>query len=223
MGLSVAFQMDPLDAIDIDADSSFALALEAQKRGHEIHHYSPRRLSFQDGRVTSSDRAAVAASQERGLTGTLTDTRIRAAINILWLKQNTDMYQGLGLAVHEGRVLVTGVVRSEEVRADAVRLAWLATGVKEVINEIAVTPTGRSKDYVRDTWITAQLKTKFLFDKGVTAINYSVDTVNYTVYLFGIAQDKVELELVINHARNVKFVRRVVSHVLLKSDPRRKG
>ena len=166
--------------------------------------------------------AAVAASQERGITGTLTDTRIRAAINILWLKKNVDMYQGLGLAVHERRVLVTGVVRSEERRADAVRLAWLATGVKEVINEIAVDSTGRTKDFARDTWITAQLKTKFLFDKAVTAINYSVDTVNYTVYLFGVAQDKAELERVINHARNVKFVRRVVNHVLLKSDPRRK-
>jgi osmotically-inducible protein OsmY len=167
--------------------------------------------------------AAVAASQERGLTGTMKDTRIRAAINILWLKQDSDMYSGLGLAVHEGRVLATGVVRSEEERAVAVRLAWQATGVKEVINEIAVVPSGRTKDYARDTWITAQLKTKFLFDKAVTAINYSVNTVNYTVYLFGIAQDKVELERVINHARNVKFVRRVVNHVLLKSDPRRKS
>ncbi len=120
-------------------------------------------------------------------------------------------------------MLVTGLVRSEEQRADAVRLAWRATGVKEVINEIAVVASGRTKDYARDTWITAQLKTKFLFDKAVTAINYSVDTVNYTVYLFGIAQDKAELERVINHARNVNFVRRVVNHVLLKSDPRRKG
>ena len=56
MGLSVAFQMDPLDAIDIDADSSFALALEAQKRGHEIHHYLPQDLSFHDGRVIANAR-----------------------------------------------------------------------------------------------------------------------------------------------------------------------
>ncbi|MCZ6743196.1 MAG: glutathione synthase, partial [Alphaproteobacteria bacterium] len=56
MGLSVAFQMDPLDAIDIDADSSFALALEAQKRGHGIHHYLPQQLSFHDGRVIASAR-----------------------------------------------------------------------------------------------------------------------------------------------------------------------
>lgn len=167
--------------------------------------------------------ATVAASQERGLTGTLKDTRIRTAINILWLKQDSDMYQGLGLAVHEGRVLVTGVVRSKEDRAEAVRLAWQATGVKEVINEIVVEGSGHTKDYVRDTWITAQLKTKFLFDKGITAINYSVSTVNYTVYLFGIAQDKGELERAINHARNLQFVRKVVNHVLLKNDPRRKG
>ncbi|MFB3150799.1 MAG: glutathione synthase, partial [Alphaproteobacteria bacterium] len=56
MGLTVAFQMDPLDAIDIDADSSFALALEAQKRGHEIHHYLPQDLSFHDGRVIAGAR-----------------------------------------------------------------------------------------------------------------------------------------------------------------------
>ncbi|MCH9052209.1 MAG: glutathione synthase [Proteobacteria bacterium] len=56
MGLSVAFQMDPLDAIDIDADSSFALALEAQKRGHELHHYLPQDLSFHDGRVIAGAR-----------------------------------------------------------------------------------------------------------------------------------------------------------------------
>ncbi len=84
--------------------------------------------------VGASAGATVAASQERGLAGTLKDTRIRAAINILWLKQNSDMYQGLGLAVHEGRVLVTGVVRSEEQRADAVRLAWRATGVIQAVD-----------------------------------------------------------------------------------------
>jgi glutathione synthase len=48
--------MDPLDAIDIDADSSFALALEAQKRGHSIHHYLPQDLSFHDGRVIAGAR-----------------------------------------------------------------------------------------------------------------------------------------------------------------------
>ena len=56
MSLTVAIQMDPMESIDIDADSTFALALEAQARGHALHHYLPRDLSFREGRV-----AAVAA------------------------------------------------------------------------------------------------------------------------------------------------------------------
>ena len=56
MGLIVAIQMDPVEAIDIDADSTFVLALEAQKRGHRLYHYGPRELSFTDGRVTARAR-----------------------------------------------------------------------------------------------------------------------------------------------------------------------
>src|SRR5690606_12168074 len=51
MSLAVAIQMDPIETIDINADSTFALALEAQARGHALYHYLPRRLFFRDGRV----------------------------------------------------------------------------------------------------------------------------------------------------------------------------
>ena len=53
MTLRVAIQMDPLDAIDIDGDSTFALGLEAQNRGHRIFHYLPRNLSYRDGCVSA--------------------------------------------------------------------------------------------------------------------------------------------------------------------------
>ena len=56
MSLAVAIQMDPVEAIDIDADSTFALALEAQRRGHGLYHYLPRALSFRDGRVYAKAR-----------------------------------------------------------------------------------------------------------------------------------------------------------------------
>ena len=46
MSLAVAIQMDPIEAIDIAADSTFALALEARARGHRLYHYLPRRLSL---------------------------------------------------------------------------------------------------------------------------------------------------------------------------------
>ncbi|MFV2038566.1 MAG: glutathione synthase, partial [Paracoccaceae bacterium] len=53
MSLRIAIQMDPIDAIDIDADSTFLIALEAQKRGHQLFYYTPERLAVQNGRVTA--------------------------------------------------------------------------------------------------------------------------------------------------------------------------
>ncbi len=56
MSLTVAIQMDPIDGVDIDADSSFALALEAETRGHGLFHYLPSDLSYDNGRVTACAR-----------------------------------------------------------------------------------------------------------------------------------------------------------------------
>ncbi len=56
MGLAVAIQMDPIDTINIDADSTFALALEAQARGHALHHYLPQALTLRDGRLFARGR-----------------------------------------------------------------------------------------------------------------------------------------------------------------------
>jgi glutathione synthase len=56
MKLTVAIQMDPIERINIDADSTFALALEAQARGHALFYYGPRELTFREGRVTAPVR-----------------------------------------------------------------------------------------------------------------------------------------------------------------------
>jgi len=53
MALKIAFQMDPIDGVDINADSSFRLAEEAQKRGHSLFYYTPDKLAYQEGRVTA--------------------------------------------------------------------------------------------------------------------------------------------------------------------------
>ncbi len=56
MSLAVAIQMDPIETINIDADSSFVLALEAQRRGHALFHYLPQHLSLRGGRVVARCR-----------------------------------------------------------------------------------------------------------------------------------------------------------------------
>lgn len=56
MSLAVAIQMDPLEKVDINADSSFAMAFEAQRRGHGLYHYQPQDLTFRQGRIVAKAR-----------------------------------------------------------------------------------------------------------------------------------------------------------------------
>ncbi len=166
---------------------------------------------------------AVAASEERGLGGALRDKRIKAVINYHLLDVDPKLLRGLSTAVYEGRVLLTGIATTTAKRDAAVRIAWQADGVKEVINEIIVDAKGTSGSFARDTWITAKLRTKLLFETDIVGINYSIDTVRGTVHLLGVAQDREELDLVLIYARNLSYVRNVVNHVILKTDPRRQA
>ncbi|NKD84088.1 hypothetical protein HEQ59_08525, partial [Haematospirillum jordaniae] len=65
MSLAVAVQMDPMESVSIDGDTTFALAECAQSRGHRLWHYQPRDLSFRDGVVTARARA-LTVRRERG-------------------------------------------------------------------------------------------------------------------------------------------------------------
>jgi len=164
--------------------------------------------------------AGVAASQERGLQGALSDTEIRLQINHLWLQESETLFRKANLQVQEGRVLLSGIVPDPETRVAAVRLAWQADGVREVINEIEVADTSSLTDMVRDTSISAKLKTRLLLDRDVLSINYSIEVVNQTIFLMGIAQGQAELDRVIGHAKDLAYVRRVVSYVRLKDASR---
>ena len=53
MTLKVAFQMDPIGPININADSTFRIAEEAQARGHTLFYYTPDRLAYQEGRISA--------------------------------------------------------------------------------------------------------------------------------------------------------------------------
>jgi glutathione synthase len=76
MSLTVAIQMDPIEKIDITGDSTFALALEAQKRGHTLFYYGPRDLSWQDGKVTAFMRP-LAVKNVKGDHFTLGEASLR--------------------------------------------------------------------------------------------------------------------------------------------------
>lgn len=161
------------------------------------------------------------AMQDRGIKGAVSDTDIRAQINHYWLQKDHKMWMALNLQVYEGRVLVSGVLPTADQRSDAIELAWKASGVRDVYDEVQVATGGGFIDYARDTKIQTELDTQLLFAKNVQSVNYSVEVVNGVVYLLGVAQDQPELNRVLNIARNIADVKKVVSHVLLQDDPQR--
>lgn len=159
----------------------------------------------------------LAAYQERGVDGVARDLGTSSRILDMYARSDHTLIKEIGVEVYEGRVLLTGLVESEAMRADAVRLAWQADGVVDVINEILVSADTSLLDTARDAWISTNLETALTFDEQILAINYAIETVGGTVYLIGIAQDDQELERVKNHARSISYVKHIVSHVRVKT------
>ncbi|WP_455373645.1 BON domain-containing protein [Limibacillus halophilus] len=172
--------------------------------------------SVEGAAIGGAAGVGIMASQERGFSQGISDQAIRIEINDGWLQYSEEMYRLLSLQVQEGRVLVSGVVPTQEMRLEAIRVAWMPDGVKEVINEVRVEgESGGVDTFAVDTWISTELKAKLIFDAEVSSINYSIETVHAVVYLMGVAQSPVELNRVIEHARNIAYVERVVSYVRL--------
>ncbi len=160
--------------------------------------------------------AGNAALQERGFVKTVGDNTTEAKISANLANHSARLFIDVSVEVYEGRALMTGAVDKTEDRIEAVRIAWNVGGVREVINEIQVRDESDLLDAARDKLITANLGTTITLDKRIKGVNYSIDTVNGTVYLMGIAQDRNELDRVRNHARQIRYVRRIVSHVRIK-------
>jgi osmotically-inducible protein OsmY len=160
----------------------------------------------------------VAAAQEGGVRAAATDTAIRLQITDLWFNHDAKMYTKLSLTVKEGRVLIAGSVPKPQQRLDAVRLAWQAKGVKQVINEVRVDNSSKLTSFVTDSWITGNIEARLLLDKNVQSINYTIETVNGTVYVMGVAQDRKELQRVLDYARNTRSVKNVVSYVRMRGE-----
>ena len=165
--------------------------------------------------VGAGAATGLAVFEERPVKTIARDTQISTKLRIAMLEESEQHFAKVGIEVFESRVLLTGVVDSEKMRADAVRLAWKITNVKAVLNEIGV-GTNSLLDTAKDSWVTTQLMSKMTFDKDILAINYSIETVAGTVYLIGIAQNQTELDRVIAHARALGYVRKVISHVRVK-------
>ena len=101
MGLAVAIQMDPVESINIDADSTFVLALEAQRRGHALYHYLPRALTLADGRLHAKARR-LEVRREHGrhhMLGSI-ETLDLAAMDVILMRQDPPFDMAYITATH---------------------------------------------------------------------------------------------------------------------------
>lgn len=158
----------------------------------------------------------VVAAQDRSVGNAIDDFGVQTNLSQRLYASSDTKYRNLGLEVVEGRVLMTGRVATQEDRIEAARLAWSTPGVAEVINEVEISDETTSLIRPRDMWISTQLRTRLMTDADVRQLNYHIETLHGTVYLFGIAQDEAELERAISHADTIRGVDLVISHVRLR-------
>lgn len=159
------------------------------------------------------------AMEERGFVNSARDKAIWTDISARMLDKNQKLFQNVDIQVHEGRVLLSGFVQRPEDRIDATRLAWEPDGVREVVDEIKLGRSLDAGDFSEDIWLIQQIRLKLMLDRDIRAINYSVDCIRSTVYLMGVARTPAELQRVIDHVRDVPYVRAVVNHVRVRTDP----
>ncbi len=166
--------------------------------------------------VGAGAAGGVAVAEERTLGDQVDDFTIGLAVGEGLFAHDERLFLDVSVDVTEGRVLLAGKVPAAADRVDAVRIAWQAEGVVEVINELQVDDTGDIGEYLTDVRISTELRAALLFDSRISSINFNVETVGGVVYITGVALTQAELDRAIDHARTISGVRKVVSHVRVK-------
>ena len=165
--------------------------------------------------------AGVVIAEERSVQDAATDTRITVEIaEALFQTQIDDLFRPISIDVVEGRVMLSGMVQSQDLADQAGEIVWKIDGVRQVYNELQIGDDSLV-DPVRDRWITTKLRSRVLGDAGIFDVNYAITTVAGTIHLIGVAQDQAEIDRVVAHASDIAQVRRIVNHVMLKTDPSR--
>lgn len=155
------------------------------------------------------------AVEDRGLGGTFSDEALQFTIRSKLCGEIPNCHV-IDMTVYKSRVLMTGVVESPQVKADAVRVAKSVEGVKEVIDGLNVEGKDTFAEYVQDSWITTKLKSAIFSEENVYAPNYTITTFDRVVYIFGTAGSDEEMQIVMNDASDTTGVKRVVNLIEIK-------
>ena len=170
--------------------------------------------------VAATTTAGGIALSDRSTGEIVDDTSIVTKIKTEFARSDyNNLLTKISINAYEGRVMLTGTLKSQSYVDEAVKISWSIHGVKEVINELVIAEISKNK--ALDLWISSQIKTKFLLEKNFDSLNYSYDVNDQVVYLIGVAKSQDEMDRSLNIASSVSSVSRVVNYVILKTDYRR--
>ena len=172
---------------------------------------SPTRIVAGGGATTM-----VVAEGDRSLGTVVDDATIKINIAAKFLNAGNNLFIDIDTTVLEGRVLLTGLITSQESRIDAVRLVWEVEGVTEVINEIQVGDRSTIKDYANDLWINTQARAVAAKVVGIKSVAYNFETIQGKIYIAGITKKPEQLEELVNSLKTIKGVKEIVNYVIVK-------
>ncbi len=120
--------------------------------------------------------------------------------------------------VIDGRIFLSGKVDSPEDKIKITKLAWETKGARSVKNAITIKGQSNFKSTAKDILITSQLRSALIFNKKIKSRNYTLETINRNIYIFGIAMDKEEKKDVISEANKIYDVKEVIPSIYLVSE-----
>ena len=122
--------------------------------------------------------------------------------------------------VLDGRIFITGRVDNPEEKLKITKIAWETSGVRSVRNDIKIKEKFNFKQSAKDTLITSQLRAALIVNKNIKSNNYQIDTYKKKIYIYGIARNRDELEIVVDEAKSILDVNKVIASILLVEDLR---
>ena len=117
--------------------------------------------------------------------------------------------------VLDGNIYLSGKVDEPEEKLKIIKMAWETKGARSVQSKVTIKGNNNFKSTAKDILITSQLRTALIFNKLTKATNYTIDTINGKIYIFGIAMTKKEKEKVISEADQIHGVKDVIPSIYL--------
>jgi len=158
----------------------------------------------------------VIAEGDRSVGSVVDDATIKVKVSASFLSSDENLFLDIDTKVIEGRVLLTGIVKDQETRIEAVRRVWEVNGVKEVINEIEVGDKTTIKEYANDLWITTQIRALAAKNIGLRSLSFNFETIRGKVYVAGVTSHTDQLETLMSTIKTVKGVKEIVNYVIIK-------